>query len=312
MQAIAIDGYGGLDKLQLRELPVPEPKAGEVRIRVRAAGVGIWDAMQRTGAFPPEHESFPMVIGAECAGTIDAIGTDIGGTLHEGDEVYTYFYGDQGAYAQFVCVKADDVALKPKNLSFIEAAAIPVDGITAHQALVDELHVETGQSVLIAGGAGGVGTLAVQIAAKVLGARVIATAGTANLDYVRKLGAAEVVDYTAGDLVASVKKFAPTGVDAALDCVGKDDNAKTTIAAVRDGGRLAELVGEDVPAERAIAIAHIESAPSAKRLDTLCALFEDGTLHVEIARTFPLADARSAQAAIETRHTRGKIVLVVD
>jgi NADPH:quinone reductase-like Zn-dependent oxidoreductase len=311
MQAIVIDSYGGLEKLQLRELAIPEPKADEVRVRVRAAGVGIWDAMQRTGAFPPEHEKFPMVIGAECAGTIDALGSAVHAPLHQGDEVYAYFYGDQGAYAQYVCIKADDVARKPKNLSFIEAAAIPVDGITA-QALVDELHLAAGQTVLIAGAAGGVGTLAVQIAAKALGARVIATAGKANLEYVRTLGASEVVDYTAGDVVAGVKTIAPDGVDAALDCVGKDDKAKKTIAAVRDGGRLAELVGEDVPAQRNITIGHIESAPSAKRLDTLRALFEDGTLHVEIAKTFPLADARNAQQAIETRHTRGKIVLVVD
>lgn len=312
MHAIAIDGYGGPDKLTFRELPLPEPKADEVRVRVRAAGVGIWDAMQRSGSFPPEHEKFPMVVGAECAGTIDAIGSDVQGALHEGDEVYTYFYGDQGAYAQYVCVKADYVALKPRNLSFIEAAAIPVDGITSHQALVDELNVTAGQTVLIAGAAGGVGTLAVQIAAKALGARVVATAGTANLDYVRGLGAADVVDYSAGDFVAGVKKAAPSGVDAALDCVGKEGNAKSTLGAVRDGGRLAELIGEDVPAERGVTIAHVESAPSAKRLDTLRKLFEDGALRVEIAQTFPLADARRAQEAVETRHTRGKIVLIVD
>jgi len=184
---------------------------------------------------------FPMVIGAECAGTIDALGSGVD-TLRTGDDVYTYFSGDQGAYAQYVCVKADDVARKPENLSFIEAAAILVDGITAHQALVDELHVDAKTTVLIAGASGGVGTLAVQIAAKAFGARVMATAG----------------------------------VDAALDCVGKDDNAKTTIEAVRDGGRLAELVGEDVPGQRGITVAHIQSKPSAKR------------------------------------HTRGKIVLVVD
>jgi NADPH:quinone reductase-like Zn-dependent oxidoreductase len=312
MQAIAIDSYGGLNKLQLRDLPMPEPQTGEVRIHVRAAGVGIWDAQQRRGAFPPEHERFPMVVGAECSGTIDAIGAGVDQPLHEGDEVYSYFYGDQGAYAEFVCVKADDVALKPKNLSFVEAAAIPVDGITAHQALVDELHVASGEIVLIAGASGGVGTLAVQIAAKLLRAHVIATAGKGNLDYVRSLGAADAIDYTAGHVVEGVKTFALTGVDAALDCVGKAGNAKMTIAAVRDGGRLAELIGEDVPAERGITIAHIQSAPSAKRLDTLRALFEDGTLHVEIAETFPLAAARSAQEAIETRHTRGKIVLVVN
>jgi NADPH:quinone reductase-like Zn-dependent oxidoreductase len=253
-----------------------------------------------------------MVIGAECAGTIDAIGDGVNGPLHEGDEVYSYFWGEQGAYAQYVCVKADVVALKPKNLTFIEAAAIPVDGITAHQALVDELHVDAGQTVLVAGGSGGVGTLAIQIAAKALNARVIATAGKANLDYVRGLGAFDVIDYTAGDFAAAVRESVPHGVDAALDCVGQNENAKKTIAAVRDGGRLAELVGEDVPKQRGVTVAHINSAPSAKRLDTLRELFEAGTLRVEIAETFPLAQARSAQEKIEQRHTRGKIVLVVD
>ena len=120
MQAIAIDAYGGLDKLWLRELPIPEPKADEVRVRVRAAGVGIWDAMQRTGAFPPDHESFPMIVGAECSGTIDAIGVNLRGPLHVGDEVYTYFYGDGGAYAQFVCVKGDYAALKPRISRFLK------------------------------------------------------------------------------------------------------------------------------------------------------------------------------------------------
>ncbi len=299
MKAIAIDAYGGLDTLRFRDLPIPEPKAGEVRIRVRAAGVGIWDALQRSGEFPPDHPHFPMVIGAECAGTIDALGSGVD-TLRTGDDVYTYFSGDQGAYAQYVCVKADDVARKPANLSFIEAAAIPVDGITAHQALVDELHVDAKTTVLIAGASGGVGTLAVQIAAKALGARVMATAGAANLDYVRKLGAAEAIDYTTGNIAATVKRFIPAGVDAALDCVGKDDNAKTTIEAVRDGGRLAELVGEDVPGQRGITVAHIQSKPSAKRLDMLRALFENGTLHVEIAERSSSSSTRTGMLAGET------------
>ena len=212
MQAIVIDEFGGLDKLQLRELPLPQPQAGEVRIRVRASGVGIWDSMQRSGEFPPDHVRFPMILGAECAGTVDLVGSRVDERLHEGDEVYAYFWGAQGAYAQYVCVKAEFVALKPKNLSFIEAAAVPVDGITAHQALVDELGVEAGETIFIAGASGGVGTLAVQIAAKALKARVIASSGTANLDYVRGLGAAEVVDYTAGDVVAAVNELAAGGV----------------------------------------------------------------------------------------------------
>jgi len=168
MVAIAIDGYGDGNRLQLRNPPVPEPQTGEVRIRVRAAGVGVWDAMKRTGVFEVEHPTFPMILGAECAGTIDAIGTGGDGRLRDGDAVYTYFTGPQGAYAQHVCVKSDFVALKPRNLSCVESAAVPVDGITAHQALVDELRVSAGESVLIAGASGGVGTLAVQIATKAL------------------------------------------------------------------------------------------------------------------------------------------------
>lgn len=312
MQAIAIDSFGGLDKLQLRELPIPEPKAGEVRIRIHAAGVGIWDSMQRRGEFPPDQLNFPMVLGAECAGTIDAIGPHVDNRLHEGDEVYSYFWGGQGAYAQYVCVKAEYVARKPKNLSFVEAAAVPVDGITAHQALVDELALRAGESIFISGASGGVGTLAVQIAARAIDAHVIASAGPSNIRYVRELGATDVIDYTAGDIVTNVKNHMPGGVDAALDCVGKDDTAMTTIKTVRDGGRFAELAGENVPPERGIKIAHIESQPSAKRLDTLRALFEDGTLHVEVQQTFHLAEARQAQEAVEGRHTRGKIVLVVD
>jgi NADPH:quinone reductase-like Zn-dependent oxidoreductase len=179
MKAIAIDAYEGLDKLRFRDLPIPEPKTGQVRIRVRAAGVGIWDALQRSGEFPPEHPHFSMVIGANCAGTNDALGSGVD-TLRTGDDVHTYFYGDQGADAQYV--------------------ALPVDGITAHQALVDELHVDAKTTVLITSASGGVGTLAVQIAAKALGARVMATAGAANLDDVRKLGAAEAIDYTTGNI----------------------------------------------------------------------------------------------------------------
>ena len=166
--------------------------------------------------------------------------------------------------------------------------------------------------MLIAGAAGGVGTLAVQIAGKVLGGRVFATAGPTNLAYASNTRRSRGLRLHGRRLRRRRRKFAPSGVDAALDCVGKDDNAKKSIAAVRDGGRLAELVGEQIPDERGIRIAHIESAPSAKRLDTLRPLFEDGTLHVQIAQTFQLADARSAQQAVETRHTRGKIVLVVD
>ena len=228
------------------------------------------------------------------------------------DAVYAYFRGDQGAYAQYVNVKAKFIALKPKNLSYEEAAAVPVDAITAHQALVDEVKLQRGETVFVAGGAGGVGTMAIQIA-RILGARVIASAGEANADYLVSLGVErdDVIDYTKTDVAEAVRKrTGGEGVDAALDAVG-GKNVATTIAAVRDGGRLAELTGEDVPDERGITVAHVESQPSAPRLDVLRDLFEGGRLQMPIARTFPLGEARDAQALVESRHVRGKVVLAV-
>jgi NADPH:quinone reductase-like Zn-dependent oxidoreductase len=312
MHAVAIDGFGGLDVLRYREMPRPEPKAGEVLIRVRAAGVGIWDVYNRDGSFGTKAPVFPLILGAECAGVIAGIGANVPGDVHEGDEVYTYLHGEQGAYAQYVAVKAEFVALKPTNLSFVEAAAVPVDAITAHQALVDALDVEPAEIVAIAGASGGVGTMAVQIAARVLRARVIATTSTRNRAYVQQLGAHEVVDYTTGDVVAGIKQIVSGGVDAALDCVGKEDDAKKLIAAVRPGGRLAELVGEEVSAERGIRIFHIESQPSGLRLRHIAAMIESGKIRVEVERAFTLMQAREAQEFVESRRTRGKIVLTVD
>jgi NADPH:quinone reductase-like Zn-dependent oxidoreductase len=307
MKAIVIDAFGGLDKLHVADLPDPTPARGEVVVRVQAAGVGIWDSLQRSGELPVADPSFPLVLGAECAGTIEAVGEDVTG-LDVGDDVYAYFFGKQGAYAEKVAIAADAVARMPQRANFVEAAALPTDAITAHMALVDELHVAAGQTVFIAGGSGGVGTLAVQIA-HAIGAHVVASTSAENADFVRSLGADDVIDYHAGDAAVQVRQRYPAGVDVALDAVG-GPNAATTIKTVKSGGRFAELTGEEVSAP-GVSVSHVQSKPSGVRLREIGAMIDRQQLRPEVAKTFPLGDARAAQALVETHHVRGKVVLTV-
>ena len=307
MKAIVIDTFGGLDALHAADLPDPKPARGEVIVRVQAAGVGIGDSMQRSGELPVDHPTFPLVLGAECAGTIEELGEGVEG-LRIGDAVFTYFFGKQGAYAEKVAVAADAVAAKPERSNFVEAAAVPTDAITAHMALVDELHVEPGQTVFVAGGSGGVGTMAVQIA-HVLGAHVIASTSADNREFPLSLGADEVIDYHAGDPAVQVRERYPNGVDAALDAVG-GPSAATTVRTVKAGGRFAELTGEEVSAP-GVTVAHVESEPSGARLQQIAALIDERKVRPEIAKTFPLEEAREAQRLVESRHVRGKVVLTV-
>jgi NADPH:quinone reductase-like Zn-dependent oxidoreductase len=312
MRAVAIARTGGLDELKIYDLPKPEPAAGEVLIRVRAAGVGIWDSKNRAGERLSDDVQFPLILGAECAGDIEQLGQGVT-SLRDKDAVYTYFYGKQGAYAQYVAVKAEYVALKPTSLSYVEAASVPVVAITAHQALVDDLKVRANEWLYVAGGAGGVGSMAVQIAGRI-GAHVIASARAEDFDYLESLGVlrTNLIDYERSDIAKAVHDLTGgKGADVALDAVG-GESSKTTIKAVKDGGRMEELTGQDLPEERKIAVMHASSEPSAARLDTLRALFDAGQLKVHVSKTFPLEHARAAQEAVEQRHGPGEIVITVD
>jgi NADPH2:quinone reductase len=312
MKAVAIERFGGLDELRAIDVPKPEPAPGEVLIRIRAAGVGIWDSMQRSGSLGVERPEFPLILGAECAGDVEKVGEGVT-SLAEGDAVYTYFYGKQGAYAEYVSVKADAVAKKPASLSYLEAAAVPVDALTAYQSVNDELKVAANDWFFVAGAAGGVGSFAVQFAIA-LGARVIASARAENFGFLESLGVAKenLIDYTSSDVTQAVRDLTGgAGADAALDAVGPG-HAKETIAAVRDGGRLAELTGTQIGDEHDITILHVESKPSAEQLDLIGGMFADGHLKVLVGRVFPLAQARDAQQTVEKPHGLGKIVLSVD
>jgi NADPH:quinone reductase-like Zn-dependent oxidoreductase len=304
MRAIAIEGFGGRDRLKLVDLPVPEPGPDDVLVRVRAAGVGPWDAKVREGLFG--ERSFPHALGLEGSGIVEGAGENVADLL-EGDEVYLY---GGGCYAEYVAAHATKVARKPASLSFEEAAGVPVAGNTAYQGIVEEIGLKEGETILIAGAAGGVGTMAVQIAAS-LGARVLGTAGPRNHDYLRSLGAAEAIDYH-GDWVAAVRTIAPDGVDAVFDCVG-GETFHRSFDAVRDGGRVVTIVafGEEVEPSRGITHHAFSARAQRRKLEKLSEMFDAGELRVEIDAVLPLEEAAKSHERVEAGHTRGKIVLRV-
>jgi NADPH:quinone reductase-like Zn-dependent oxidoreductase len=308
MHAIRIDAFGSAPRLA--DLPDPVPGPGEVAIDLRAAGVGIWDAMIRDGTFPVET-SVPLTLGFEGTGVVSALGADVA-TLAVGERVMFYAFAlPNGAYAEKIVVDATAVAPIPKTLDFVQAAALPVAGITAWLAVVEQTRVVDRNTILITAAAGGVGMIAVQLA-RTHGAVVIATGSAANEAFVRGLGASDYIDYTANDVVETVRKRVPGGVDVVLEGAAKG-NGPRNVAALRTGGTFVDLVGMDVTSDDpTMRLVHIQAEPGRKRLETLAGYVDAGALRVQIDRTFPLAQAADALAYVEQGHTRGKVVLTID
>ena len=244
----------------------------------------------------------------DAAGVVEKTGANVT-TFKTGDPVYAFFtLASEGGYAQFVIAKENELALKPKSLTYEEAAAVPAVGSTAWQALVDGADLTSGQTVLIHGGSGGVGHCAIQIA-KARGARVISTASTANQEFLKKLGADQAIDYTTTKFEDVVKD-----VDVVLDAVG-GDTLRRSYGVVKKGGVIVTIAGE--PDEAAlkqydIRGVSLEAGPKPNVLEDLAKLIDSGKLKPVVSKTFALAEAAKAQDAIATRHTRGKIVLRVD
>jgi NADPH:quinone reductase-like Zn-dependent oxidoreductase len=246
---------------------------------------------------------------------VERVGADVT-ELAEGDEVYGYLFKPViggGAYAEYVSASAAIVAKKPESVSFTEAAALPVPGLTAMD-LVDAVDPKEGDTVLIVGATGGVGSYAIQLAAK-RGARVIATARQANEAFARELGATETVDHTRGDLLDAVRMTHPGGIEAIIDLVSNSEALSRIAGLVREGGRLASSVyAADVEelAMRGVEATNIGVHPDARQLGELSRMVDAGELTVRLERTFPLERAPEALDESRTGHVRGKIVLLVD
>ncbi len=315
MRAVAIDRFGGLDELKVRDLPVPELGPDEVLLHVEYAGVSEWDPFEREGGFAEmtgQKPKFPLVIGSEAAGEVEAVGENVQG-IRIGDKVYTagFLNPKGGTYAEYAVVKGETVAPIPRNLSTEEAAAMPGDAVTALRGLQDVLNVQPGESILIFGAGGGLGHMAIQLA-KRLDAHVFAVAsGEDGVALAKKLGADAAVDGRKDDIVAAAKAFAPQGIDAALMTAGGEaaDEALTTI---RAGGRAAYPNGVE-PEPQAppfLDIKTFNGDADAEVIERLNRLIESGPFHVNVARTFTLDEARDAHKALDT-HYLGKLALRV-
>ena len=304
MKAVIAHEYGAPEVLKFEEVPRPEPKENEVLVRVIASAVNPADPLTLSGKYAREFGThLPLIPGYDIAGVVEKTGANVT-KLKLGDAVYGYpTFG--GGWAEYVTVQEWEVAAKPASLNFVEAAAVPMGALTAWQALVDVAKLQAGQTILIHGGSGGVGSFAIQIA-KALGARVIATASTANQDLLKQLGADEAVDYTKTRFEDLAKD-----VDAVLDPVGKETLARS-YGVVKQGGIVMSLVARPDPAEvkkRGIRGAGISVHPDAEDLTEIARMVDWGKIKPIVTQVLPLSEAIAAQRQAATHHTRGKVVL---
>lgn len=314
MLAAAIDRFGGPEVLSIHTLPAPPVGPSEVLIALDTAGVGPWDLDIRAGELPPRKPRFPLVLGVDGAGVVKAVGSRVR-RFKIGDLAYSYSWENPkgGFYAEFVVVAADKVGRVPKPLDLEHAGAIATTGLTALQGIDDHLKVKRGESVIIHGGSGGVGTLAIQFA-KLRRAKVLATASaTDGLELVREMGADRAVDSRHADIAAAAREFAPDGIDAVLALAGGDalDDA---LAAVRTGGRVAYPNGvEPVPAKRrGIKLISYDGVSGAREFDRLNRAVTSAKLKVPISERFPLAEAAKAHEHLAAGHVLGKTILRIE
>lgn len=304
MRAVRVTRFGGPEALVMQEVPKPQPAAGEVLVRVEATAINPVDWKLREGRFP--NLALPFTPGGDFCGTVEAVGEGVKG-FQKGDSVYGVAPGSLGADAEFVAVPLSNMSLKPRTLGPVEAASVPLAGMTAWQGLFEHGRLAPGQTVLILGASGGVGSFAVQLA-KLHGATVIGTASSRNVARVRRLGADRVIDYRKEKVEETVK-----GVDLVLDLVG-GELQKRAMSCLKDGGRLVSAVQ---PPDEASAKASGISAlmfrmkPDAQQLRELAAKLEGGELTAEVAKILPLEKAAEAEELNRRGEIDGKIVLQI-
>lgn len=306
MKAVFIRQFGNREVLECGEVPKLVPAAGEVLVKILAAGVNPVDWKIRKGLLQGRmpHE-FPIILGWEGSGIVESTG----------EEVFFYARKEKihdGTYAEYITLEPRHLARKPKNLSFEEAASIPLAGLTAYQVLHESLQLKKGETILIHAGAGGVGGFAIQLA-KGIGARVITTASSKNHEYLSQLGADEIIDYTKVDFVKTVLRKQPEGIEAVFDTVGGETQKKST-EVLKKGGRLTSILTLDEPffQDKGIKVGYVFVRPEPTQLDELRQLAEQEKLKVSLFKTFPLSEAKKAQETIETGHVRGKIVIRIN
>lgn len=314
MKAIVFDHFGG--ELHQADLPIPQPSDNEVQIRIKYSGVNPVDYKIREGLLEKRMEhGFPLIPGWDASGVISAVGKNVK-DFKVGDEVFAYIRKpiiQQGTYAEYVTFEAENVAPKPKNLSFAQAAAIPLVALTAWQALFDVAQLKSGETVFIPAGAGGVGSLAIPLA-KHAGSTIYSTASAKNHEYVHKLGAKEVIDYSTEDFVKKMQEFVPGGVDVVFDTLG-GDSLKRSFGILKKGGRIVSIVAKpdaELAAQKNIKAGYVFVRPNGKQLREIGRLIEAGVIAPPHIEEILLDQATEAQEKVKAGHTKGKIVLKVN
>jgi NADPH:quinone reductase-like Zn-dependent oxidoreductase len=315
MRAFAVDRFG--ETGSIRDLPVPTPGEGEVLVRVHAAGVNVMDPMYVAGWLKDymEHR-FPLVAGIDLSGVVEAIGPGVSG-FASGDEVYGVsakpFVGE-GTFAEYTVAPASALAPKPAGLSHAEAAAVPHVGLTA-LAAIDAADPQADQIIVLVGAAGGVGSFTSQLASE-RGARVVAVTGPQSAPHARSFGAAETVDYSAGDPVEQIKERYPDGVDALIDFHSDADEFARFGSLVRSGGVAVSTRGPAGAAAPELEKRGVRFAPANRvppeRLPEITEALESGLLRVPPVKTYPLEQASDAITEMAAGHVRGKLAIIFD
>ncbi|WP_287130413.1 NADP-dependent oxidoreductase [Candidatus Cyanaurora vandensis] len=307
MKAVVINAYGNEDVLDYVDVERPEPKAGEVLVKVHVAAVNPADWKIRDGMGEDLGFKLPLILGGDIAGTVEEVG-DGAEMFKQGDAVYGITLSSlSGGYAEYAVAKADAIVLKPDYLSFEEAAAIPIGALTAWQALFVVANLSSGQRILITGASSGVGSMAVQLA-KAKGAVVIGMASGKNEQFVRDLGADEFVDYTRQPFEEVVKD-----VDVVFDTVG-NDTLERAFQTLKKGGFLvsaAQTPSEEKAREFGVKAAWFFCQPSAQQLAEINHLIDEGKLKIHIETVLPLSEVKMAHQLSQSGRTRGKIVLQI-
>jgi len=308
MKAIRIHNYGGPEVLHYEDAPRPEPQAGEVLVRVHAAGVNPIDWKVREGHVKDFwHHKFPLILGWDLSGVVEELGRGVS-RFKIGDEVYSVPDPNRdGAYAEYIVVRESELALKPKSLHHIRAAAVPLAALTVWQSLFDTAQLQPGQRVLIHAGSGGVGHLAVQLA-KWKGAYVFATASTKNKDLLRKLSVDEPIDYTQQRFEDVARN-----IDVVLDTIGGETQERSW-SVLKKGGNLVSLVqppSEEKAKELGVRAVFVGVQANGEQLAEIAKIIDSGKLAPVIDRILPLSEAGRAHELSQSGHVRGKIGLRV-
>ena len=306
MKAAFIERHGGPEVLKFGDMPDPVAASGEVVVDIVAASVNGADWKVRDGK-SGQLSKFPYILGRDFSGVVSAVGEGVG-DICTGDEVFAVCdVGQEGAYAEKIAIKAAIVARKPDHLSHVDAAALALAGLTAICTIEDTLKLRAGETILIQGGAGGVASFAIQLA-KHLGARVITTASASNHDYLREIGADEIIDYNAADFTRVVRDC-----DAVFDTVG-GDVAQRSLAVLKPGGRVAFIAsGPQAPKpDRSDVIALRPSVGRDRQhLERIVALVALGAVRPPSVTRYQLSQAAAAHEVSQSRHFRGKLVFLV-